>query len=84
MGETGQLAFEMRFGTGLDAGLADLVAGYRPLPGLYDELIGPDGRPRERFLPLLRSLAAGGPAQAARRVDKADRRLADAGVVYRV
>lgn len=38
----------------LDARSADLLNGYRPLPGHYDELLGPDGRPRPIWRQLLR------------------------------
>lgn len=85
---TTQLEFEMRFGgpSGSDEGgaVAALLAGYRPEPGVHDELIGPDGKPDPRFMPLLKAMAAMGPAELRRRFDIADRHLADAGAVYRV
>jgi uncharacterized circularly permuted ATP-grasp superfamily protein/uncharacterized alpha-E superfamily protein len=84
MDPAGQLAFAMSLPSGLDEALGKLVAGYRREPGLCDELIGDDGLPRPRWIPLLRSLAALGPEELRRRFDKADRHLAEAGVVYRV
>lgn len=88
MGEAAQLEFEMRFGGGSDpdaaGAVAGLLAGYRPEPGLHDELLGTDGRPRAPWLPVLAALGGLGPAEVRRRFDVADRHLADAGVVYRV
>jgi uncharacterized circularly permuted ATP-grasp superfamily protein/uncharacterized alpha-E superfamily protein len=43
-------------------GIVELLAGYRPLPGHYDELIGADGQPREYWRELLADFAAMGPA----------------------
>ncbi|WP_424362816.1 hypothetical protein [Methylocystis parvus] len=36
--------------------LAAWIADYRPLPGVPDELIGPDGRPRAHWSTLLDTL----------------------------
>ncbi|MBX3705565.1 MAG: circularly permuted type 2 ATP-grasp protein [Pseudomonadales bacterium] len=41
-------------------GIDELLAGYRPLPGHYDELMGPDGQPRQVWQALLRDFAAMG------------------------
>ena len=38
-------------------GLDRLLAGYRPLPGVFDEMMEGDGRPRPHWLPLLSMLA---------------------------
>ncbi|MFU8817865.1 MAG: hypothetical protein ACNA7W_21160, partial [Pseudomonadales bacterium] len=38
-----------------------LLAGYQPKAGSYDELLGPDGRPRPHWNSLLRDFAAMGP-----------------------
>jgi len=43
--------------------LSELLAGYTPQPGTYDELIGADGRPRDHWHNLLTDFAAMGAAQ---------------------
>jgi len=60
-----------------------LLAGYRPEPGIPDELIGPDGEPRPVWLPLLRQLAQWSEANFAGARARADQHLHDAGVFYR-
>jgi uncharacterized circularly permuted ATP-grasp superfamily protein/uncharacterized alpha-E superfamily protein len=59
----------------------DWFAGYAPLPGAPDELIGPDGAPRaawRRFFDLL------GRQDVERSIAEADRRIRDMGISYRV
>ena len=41
--------------------LAPLLAGYRPLPGIFDEMMDRDGRVRAHWRPFLAMLAALGP-----------------------
>ena len=65
-------------------GVAPLLAGYRPLPGVFDEMIDRSGRVRTHWQPLLASLAALGPNEINRRFSAADRHLRDSGVFYRV
>ncbi|MEJ1159977.1 circularly permuted type 2 ATP-grasp protein [Prosthecomicrobium sp. N25] len=82
-----QLELAMPPGGGSDggsAGVAALVAAYKPVPGVPDELIDEAGRPRPHWQPVLRAAAALGEAELRRRFEVADRHLADAGVVYRV
>ncbi|SON57841.1 hypothetical protein HDIA_4300 [Hartmannibacter diazotrophicus] len=64
--------------------LADLIDDYRPLAGVYDEMIGDDGEPRAHWRPLLEWLAAMGPESVAHSFQAADRHLRDSGVFYRV
>jgi uncharacterized circularly permuted ATP-grasp superfamily protein/uncharacterized alpha-E superfamily protein len=64
--------------------LAPLLAGYRPLPGIFDEMVDRDGRVRPHWRPLLGLLAALGPKEINRRFAAADRHLHDSGVFYRV
>ena len=64
--------------------VAQLVAGYRPLPGVYDEMMGHDGGLREHWHDLLAGLAALGREELSRRFAAADRYLRDSGVFYRV
>ncbi|MEQ8857470.1 MAG: circularly permuted type 2 ATP-grasp protein [Pseudomonadales bacterium] len=43
--------------------LGELLSGYRPQPGSYDELMGADGRPRPHWQRLLKDFAAMGPSK---------------------
>ncbi len=65
-------------------GLAALLSGYRPLPGIVDEMMGSDGQVRAHWKPLLSMLAGLGPEEISRRFASADRYLRDSGVFYRV
>jgi len=64
--------------------LEQFVAGYRPLPGIFDEMMDGDGRVRPHWQPFLKSLAALGSDEISRRFAAADRYLRDSGVFYRV
>ncbi|WP_442754052.1 circularly permuted type 2 ATP-grasp protein [Methylocystis sp. JAN1] len=64
--------------------LAAWIADYRPLPGVPDELIGPDGRPRAHWSTLLDTLAGLGQEGVESRFAAAARRINDMGVTYRV
>src|SRR5262245_3469249 len=61
-----------------------LLSGYRPLPGIFDEMVDRDGRVRAHWQPLLAMLARMGPQELTRRFAAADRHLHDSGVFYRV
>ncbi len=63
--------------------LDEIVARYRPLPGVPDEFIGPDGRPREAWLTFIKRLVELGPQEIDRRFATADRHIRDSGVSYR-
>jgi uncharacterized circularly permuted ATP-grasp superfamily protein/uncharacterized alpha-E superfamily protein len=65
-------------------GLETLLSGYRPLPGIVDEMMDGDGRVRAHWKPLLSMLAGLGPEEIGRRFASADRYLRDSGVFYRV
>lgn len=67
-----------------DSGIAALTANYRPLPGIYDEMIDATGALREHWQPLLDEFARLGPAELRHRFSLADQHLASAGVFYRV
>jgi uncharacterized circularly permuted ATP-grasp superfamily protein/uncharacterized alpha-E superfamily protein len=67
-----------------NAGLAALVAGYRPLPGVFDEMMDAEGRVRAHWQPFLAMLGALGGDEINRRFAAADRYLRDSGVFYRV
>ena len=62
---------------------AQWVRDYRRLPGIPDEFLGPDGKPRavwSRFFDAFGGLA---PDEVERRFGMADRHLREAGVTYR-
>ncbi len=63
--------------------LAALIADYKPLPGIPDEFIGPDGRPRDYWLRYLNLLTDLGADDVGRRFATADRHIRDLGVSYR-
>ena len=58
--------------------------GYAPIPGIPDEFVGSDERPRDYWLRFLESLDAFAPDDIARRFAAADRHIRDTGVSYRV
>ncbi len=64
--------------------IEQLLAGYRPLPGTFDEMMDARGRPRPHWQPLLSMLASLGAEEIGRRFSAADRYLHDSGVFYRV
>src|SRR5215475_11071722 len=66
------------------ADLDTLIKGYRPLPGVFDEMVDSAGRLRPHWLPFLGMLAGFGPEETNRRFATADRHLRDSGVFYRV
>jgi len=62
---------------------SDLLDGYRPHPGVADELMRADGSLRPVWQPLIDLLAAETPASMARRFAAGDQYLHDAGVYFR-
>jgi uncharacterized circularly permuted ATP-grasp superfamily protein/uncharacterized alpha-E superfamily protein len=67
-----------------NAALETLISGYRPLPGVFDEMMDADGRVRAHWQPFLAMLGALGGDEINRRFAGADRYLRDSGVFYRV
>jgi uncharacterized circularly permuted ATP-grasp superfamily protein/uncharacterized alpha-E superfamily protein len=67
-----------------DPALQLFVAGYRPLPRVFDEMMDAQGRVRAHWHPFLSMLAALGGEEINRRFAAADRYLRDSGVFYRV
>lgn len=67
-----------------EAAVAALLAQYKPLPGVHDELVDGDGRPRAHWTSLLAALAEMGVDEVNRRFRAADRHLYRSGVFYRV
>src|ERR1700761_7571022 len=66
------------------ASLEPLISGYRPLNGVFDEMMDGEGRVRAHWQPFLGMLAALGSDEINRRFAAADRYLRDSGVFYRV
>jgi len=60
-----------------------LVADYRLIPGVPDEMIGPDGAIRPAWAGLIEALDEMGHEEMAARFERADQYLRDAGVYYR-
>lgn len=60
------------------------VAAYRPPPGVYDEMIGPDSRPRESWAHVGRMIDGLGVTELNRRRAEAARLLANDGVEYQL
>jgi uncharacterized circularly permuted ATP-grasp superfamily protein/uncharacterized alpha-E superfamily protein len=56
---------------------------YRPLPGIADEMLGPDGKVRPVWKHFIDSLSRMSEEDLESRIAKADRYLRDAGVFYR-
>ncbi len=65
-------------------GLDTLLAGYSPLPGVFDELMDADGQIRPHWESLIGVLGELGAHGVRHRFDTADRQLRDSGVFYRV
>src|SRR5580700_6451497 len=64
--------------------IAQLLADYRPLPGVYDEMVDPHGVVRPHWNKLLAGLAALGREELSRRFAATTRYLRESGVFYRV
>lgn len=62
---------------------ARLLAGYRPLPGVSDELLDAQGKVRPVWRPLIDHVARMSPEELAGRVEQGDQYLRDAGVFFR-
>jgi uncharacterized circularly permuted ATP-grasp superfamily protein/uncharacterized alpha-E superfamily protein len=60
------------------------LEGYRPLPGIPDELIGDDGAPRPYWLKFLADMAKSSETEIDERFALATRHIRDTGVSYRI
>ena len=65
------------------ARITELTSGYAPLPGIPDEFIGLDGRPRSHWMRFLSALMELSEEVITRRFATADRHMRDIGVSYR-
>ncbi len=68
-------------GTGVPSAL---LAGYRPLMQVYDELVTPARELRAHYAPLIDAFNRMGHDEVERRFGFADRHLRDNGVVHRI
>ena len=66
------------------ARVARWTGGYRPVPGLPDEFVGPDGWPRGAWPRFLDRLATAGDAEIIQRFVSAERHIRDAGISFRI
>ena len=64
--------------------LKALLEGYRPTPGVFDEMMDAEGRIRPHWKALVSRLASVGPREMNARFEVADSYLKDSGVYYRV
>ncbi len=64
--------------------LSAWIGDYRPLPGIPDEYVGPDGKPRGHWTRLLALLGDLAPDEIAQRFGAADRHIREAGISYRI
>src|SRR5690349_21653925 len=64
-------------------GAPGLVADYRLLPGIPDEMVDAGGNIRPAWVPLISALDELGHEEVAGRFERADQYLRDAGVYYR-
>lgn len=62
----------------------DIVAGYAPLPGIFDELMSPGGAIRPHWRAVVDAFNKMGAGELVGRFAIADRHLRDSGVFYRV
>ncbi len=61
-----------------------LFSGYLPLAGVYDEMLGPEGRVRGTWEQFAQGLSELGPVGLAQRADQTRRLLRENGVTYNV
>ncbi len=62
----------------------ELLAGYRPVPGVHDEMMTADGRLREHWQRLIGDLAAFGPEERRRRDQATARLLRESGIAFNI
>src|SRR5699024_8022929 len=74
---------DMSFETRSQHQLRDMLAGYRPPPGVPDELIDANGDLRPAWRSFLPHFAALGPEELSHRFARGDQYLRDAGVFFR-
>jgi uncharacterized circularly permuted ATP-grasp superfamily protein/uncharacterized alpha-E superfamily protein len=63
--------------------LDELIEAYEPLPGIPDEFIDPQGRPRPHWVPFLDRFTSYSASDLDRRFDLANRHMRETGVSYR-
>lgn len=65
-----------------DQGGTELLKGYKPAPGAFDELIGPDGAPRAQWKALLDALRRVPPRDRIARASRLERQVRETGLVH--
>src|SRR5215210_7622031 len=61
-----------------------LLETYRPIDGVFDEMVDASGNPRPVWAKFIAALEELGPEELKKRFARADQYLRDAGVYYRV
>jgi len=61
-----------------------LLAGYRPTPGVYDEMMTADGRPRDHWQRLIGAVAALETEERRQREQATARLLRDSGIAFNI
>ncbi|MEO8281613.1 MAG: circularly permuted type 2 ATP-grasp protein, partial [Ideonella sp.] len=64
--------------------LEQLLSGYSPLEGRYDELLGADGQPRQQWDAFLRSLAARQGPEIGQTLSLMENEIHQSGITYNV
>lgn len=64
--------------------MPDLISAYRPIAGVPDEMVGPDGSVKPGWTTLMAALDTLGHEELTSRFQRADQYLRDAGVFYRM
>jgi uncharacterized circularly permuted ATP-grasp superfamily protein/uncharacterized alpha-E superfamily protein len=59
-----------------------LLDGYKPVLGRFDELVDEEGKLREHWLPFAQSVAGLGTAELQRRLNQAQRQIAEDGITF--
>lgn len=64
--------------------MPNLISAYRPIAGVPDEMVAPDGTVRPGWLGFMSALDRLGPEELTARFQRSDQYLRDAGVFYRM
>ena len=64
--------------------MPDLIGAYRPISGVPDEMVAPDGTVKPGWFKFMSALDALGAEELTNRFQHADQYLRDAGVFYRM
>lgn len=70
--------------TELETQSSPMIYGYKSKPGVFDELLGPDGAPRAHYLPFLKDVQKLGMPEFKRRIETSRRLVHEQGITYNV